>query len=102
MSLKKLERIASKVKDYVDLHKFTKTPALKLVQLSLKQVKIYRPREREFNIITGQGKHSQDKEPVIKPLVIEWLKHLRIEHEVDPFNPGVLIVEMKSINVYKL
>lgn len=45
-------------------------------------------------VIVGKGLHSANQEPVLKPAVIRELQRLKIPCEVNPRNPGQLIITL--------
>lgn len=50
----------------------------------------------ELHVITGQGKHSPNGRPAIKPCVLQYLQDSGHDHHVPPQNPGMVVILFKG------
>ena len=73
-----------------NLHVMTKNQA----RAEVKKLYMYYKNkgEGDFTVITGWGRHSKNGEPQIRPAVIEMLQKFDCNYEIQPDNPGRIII----------
>ncbi|GFR70021.1 41 kDa spicule matrix protein [Elysia marginata] len=89
----------------IDLHQMSRQHAISETQRFLKQKETeyseggYRKKDRYTHIVTGQGKHSKDGKPVLKPEVEHFLKKEGFAYSIPANNPGKVTIDLwKSQN----
>ncbi|EMG50563.1 hypothetical protein SBY92_001380 [Candida maltosa Xu316] len=58
--------------------------------------------QSHLNVIVGKGLHSANGVAKIKPAVDELCDKVRLNHYIDPKNAGVLVIDLKNVNVNQL
>ena len=72
----------------IDLHGHDWVEAMKKVAFWLASHGKFTKQEKILEIICGQGKHSKNKIPKLKPLILQYLDFNKIEYFIPADNPG--------------
>ncbi|GBF89088.1 hypothetical protein Rsub_01805 [Raphidocelis subcapitata] len=76
-----------------DVHGMTRRGALETVAETIRHIEALAGSGGVvLRLIVGQGNHSRDKQPVIKPAVLEHLEMTGQRYEMEPGNDGVVLV----------
>ena len=81
---------------FFDLHGVLSDDARAFVTDALKSYPktVCGKRVMKINFITGQGHHSADQKPVLKPMVLDHCKSLGYNAEVNQYNQGIITVSL--------
>jgi len=78
----------------IDVHRLSVQEAMAQTKKALRDA--YVSSSPELRIITGRGKHSKNKIPVLKLAIIGEMQRHHIDAIADPKNPGVLVIKLPT------
>jgi DNA-nicking Smr family endonuclease len=81
--LKRLRKGYFSYQDYVDLHGYNREQARKVVVSFIRES--FAEKRRCVLIVSGRGLNSQDKQPVLKQSLVDWLTHAPLRRFVLAF-----------------
>ncbi|TFY63837.1 hypothetical protein EVG20_g6154, partial [Dentipellis fragilis] len=79
----------------IDVHRLKVPEAIRQTEIALRDTLV--EGGTQLRVITGRGNHSAGKIPVLKLAIVrEMTEQHRLTTEVDPNNPGVVIIRLPS------
>jgi len=88
---------AAEISDSLDLHTMPVERALRFTNSVIQSVRKRRPGQAKLEVITGRGMNNAKGKAVLKAAMIQWLNQMKIKYELNSKNPGVVIVNLRSI-----
>jgi hypothetical protein len=76
--------------DELDLHGLFVKEAMQKFEERVKECR--KKRMKRLTVIVGQGNHSVDGIAKIKPAMVDMAQRLQMQYEIDPKNPGCIVV----------
>ncbi|KAI0063499.1 hypothetical protein BV25DRAFT_1883261 [Artomyces pyxidatus] len=78
----------------IDVHRLKVPEAVRQTEVAIRNVLV--EGGSQLRVITGRGNHSVGKIPVLKLALIKQMEVHHIHTDVDPTNPGVLIIKLPT------